>query len=152
MSAKKQFFYVIIFVFAIVSYTQYFILTNLKLKPSEEINGSRQKNPAFGLVTDPILVPPHRNNKIVESQWVLDKPPEPELVARSQFRVIPDDGGRLEGQTVSQTSPRPIVVWSSWRSGSTFLGDLLARAVPNTFYRCRNTLSLWHCGVHGIVG
>ena len=35
----------------------------------------------------------------------------------------------------SESRPSSIILWTSWRSGSSFLGDLLARAVPNTFYR-----------------
>ncbi|XP_066983955.1 carbohydrate sulfotransferase 5-like [Macrobrachium rosenbergii] len=30
--------------------------------------------------------------------------------------------------------PRVVILWTTWRSGSTFLGDLLVSAVPETFY------------------
>ncbi|XP_068229173.1 carbohydrate sulfotransferase 3-like [Palaemon carinicauda] len=30
--------------------------------------------------------------------------------------------------------PRNIILWTTWRSGSTYTGELLANALPNTFY------------------
>ncbi|KAK7080957.1 hypothetical protein SK128_011301 [Halocaridina rubra] len=32
--------------------------------------------------------------------------------------------------------PRIVILWTTWRSGSTFLGQLLASALDETFYRC----------------
>ncbi|XP_069945448.1 uncharacterized protein [Cherax quadricarinatus] len=39
-----------------------------------------------------------------------------------------------EKEQGQQGSPRVILLLSSWRSGSTFLGELLANALPRTFY------------------
>lgn len=40
-----------------------------------------------------------------------------------------------ESTRANQGAPRVILLLTSWRSGSTFLGELLATAVPETFYR-----------------
>ncbi|XP_068229179.1 carbohydrate sulfotransferase 5-like [Palaemon carinicauda] len=34
----------------------------------------------------------------------------------------------------SKDAPRAVLLWTTWRSGSNHIGELLANAVPNTFY------------------
>lgn len=45
--------------------------------------------------------------------------------------------GASQGEKVKEQhgAPRVILLLTSWRSGSTFMGELLASAVPETFYR-----------------
>ncbi|XP_064089165.1 carbohydrate sulfotransferase 5-like [Macrobrachium nipponense] len=39
-----------------------------------------------------------------------------------------------EQQSQGKGYPRVVILWTTWRSGSTFLGDLLVSAVSETFY------------------
>ncbi|KAK7073054.1 hypothetical protein SK128_003661 [Halocaridina rubra] len=49
---------------------------------------------------------------------------------------------QVQGKTTLKKYPRVVILWTQWRSGSTFFGNLLASAIPNTFYSYEPLLPL----------
>lgn len=152
----KQFIYVTVFVIGIVLFTQTYILDSLE---SQNII----KNAHFNIEEEKIFQQHDDARKTVHQnvQQVIDVENDVEAtitlnravndniynntdrkvktvntVTNTEHQTpVPYRNGSALTKAPSHKPPRPIVLWTSWRSGSTFLGDLLANAVPNTFYR-----------------
>ncbi|XP_066990518.1 carbohydrate sulfotransferase 5-like [Macrobrachium rosenbergii] len=43
-------------------------------------------------------------------------------------------GAKIERNNWKGTPPRIIILWTTWRSGSTYTGELLAKSLPMTFF------------------
>lgn len=48
--------------------------------------------------------------------------------------MIPKVTSEMAPKVISERTPKIILLWTTWRSGSTFFGTLLAKATENTFY------------------
>ncbi|XP_042867580.1 carbohydrate sulfotransferase 4-like isoform X2 [Penaeus japonicus] len=59
---------------------------------------------------------------------------EEEKVQKVADRVEGEEAQRENTQPQEKKKQKVIVLWTSWRSGSTFLGELLKRASTKTFY------------------
>ncbi|XP_064121362.1 carbohydrate sulfotransferase 5-like [Macrobrachium nipponense] len=56
------------------------------------------------------------------------------FVASSSSELSIDPGTRIEGNNSKDSPPRIIILWTTWRSGSTYTGELLAKSLPMTFF------------------
>lgn len=59
-------------------------------------------------------------------------------LAKQAEEEEPNGASAVAAEDEPVTPPRPskvVVLWTGWRSGSTFIGQLLTRASNSTFYR-----------------
>lgn len=94
----------------------------------------------FRLVVPPTLSPERRRAALTPAPEFFQGAEEEqrERAVAEMTRVEAGDPFRIHlgggGRGVLQRPPKAVILWTGWRSGSTFVGKLLAKATNTTFY------------------